>query len=266
MSEADKSQSEQEKKNQSDDTPGKEGGSAFSHKYLVLSGAMFWKDPEGNLTLTWTDQTVEHTLRAPSYGTDVEQPEIKVKDGSWWIATKDISVGSDDRLVKLIRRGVEAGILTLTNSYEKWLEDSQKEPEKSKKLRKGLVWKELELKAVRENKQLPRNPSIGRGTMAYSDSDSVAYKLLQESAQDLRRLLLETVGALGSKQQIENFLKEAFYIERKGYNRTAAPRSAVVDMIVDLMASHGIASGIGIVSQDREPITDNVTPLRIPSG
>lgn len=230
-------------------------------KYLVLANAILWKDPDSDFMLTWTDQTVVHTLRDPAYGTDVKQPKVKIKDGKWWIYTNDIP--EDTRLYTLINRAVRAGILAFVDSPEKWLKKERNTKAKQKG-RVGLIWSELDRQDVKDNKIMPRSPSIAYNTMTYQDKDSKAYKILQEATQELRKLLPKVVGALSNAQVKETFLKEALYIERNGYNRAAVPRGAVIDMIIEMMRDHGIASGIGIVTEEQEPLTKDVKTLQIP--
>jgi len=121
-------------------------------KYLVLANAILWKDPDSDFMLTWTDQTVEHTLRDPAYGTDVKQPKTKIKEGNWWVSTSDIP--KDTRLYTLINRAVKAGTLVFVDSPEKWLNNIRKAKANSNG-RVGLIWNELENNEVKANKSYP---------------------------------------------------------------------------------------------------------------
>jgi len=238
-------------------------------KYLVLADAMLWRDPKTGFQLSWNTQTVEKTLRALNpksakalKAEEGKEPEtFNPEDGDWWIAMSDIP--KDPELRKMLNRAVNAGKMEFTNDYKQWLIDKQDAKASSKGKRKGLVWTEGDLERVKNRKQIPRNPSIARGTMTYADKDSKAFKLLQEASQDLRSLLPKIVGALPKEAQ-GPFLREALEIEKQGYNRAVTPRSAVMDLILDLMGDLGIASGIGMVVTEQEPITKNVKSIKIP--
>lgn len=239
-------------------------------KYLVLANAMFWRDPDSGFELSWTTQTIPHSLRDSNPKSlkalaeaEKNKEEFDPSEGNWWIKIEDIP--QDQNLLRMLNRAVTVGNMELTDDYAQWLIDKQNAKNNDKGKRKGLIWSELDIQKVKDRKQIPRSPSIARGSMTYSDKDSKAYKILQEPQQNLKSLLPKLVGALPEKDR-PAFLQEALSIERAGYNRAAQPRVSVVDLLIDLMGSYGISSGIGLVSSEQEPITKNVKPLKIPIG
>jgi len=238
-------------------------------KYLVLADAAVWHDESG-FELSWLSQTKEHHLidDVPTTKKEREDLEQRKADeekrlapklGNWWVPVKDIPTNNTD-LVKRINIALAYGILELTNDYEAWLIDQKKKTDGPKRQHR-LVWSELDRQAVKEQTQIPRMPSLAKGTLSYGDKDSKAYKLLQQNAKELKVAIPQIVGAL-DKESRKEFTLQLLQIEQKGYNRSAAPRRDVIDTITEVRAGLGLHSGLTPIRED-QPITSDVKPLRL---
>ena len=165
------------------------------------------------------------------------------------------------KAIASIENAVNRGLLEFTSSPEEAAVTTEIVPQTPlvSKSAERMKWTDKDSKEA-----LKKSPSFSNRSLAIDNEDPVvqqAFKLLAASPAQAIDKITEALAALNTKEK-ETFARACLSVEKSGANPAFKSRTQVMDYLKKLFVDLGVSSGLGNVTNERDPLVSNVNDSR----